>query len=180
MRNFLKLASGVDVVPLLHSVQRQPELWNENKLRTQYPGSPHNDIEDIWLWFNDVSTPENVLNDKEVFPYSAWWKLSPAHSIVYDLMRKVEGCRLGRVLITRLSPGKKISPHKDRGAPAEYFERYHCVLQNKPGSNIRSGEETICPSPGDVYWFNNSEEHEVINHSSEDRITLIIDIRCEK
>lgn len=180
MRNFLKVASGINVFPILHAIQRQPELWNENKLRTQYPNSPHAEVDDIWLWFNKVNTPENVLNDKEAIPYSAWWKLPQVHPIVFDLVRLVEGSRLGRVILTRLAPGKKITAHRDRGSPAEYYERYHVILQNAAGSNIRSGNEKICPQQGDVYWFNNGDEHEVVNASGEDRIVLIVDIRCEK
>lgn len=188
MRNFLKLASSINILPLLHSVQRQPELWNENKLRTTHQQSPHTQVDDIWLRFNDtklyagkeVSEYAPLMDEHESICYPAWFKLPEAQIIIFDLMRLVNGTRLGRVLITRLSPGKSIAAHVDGGTHAEYYERYHCILQNFPGSNFRAGNETICMRSGDLYWFDNSKEHEVLNQSQDDRLTLIIDIRCVK
>lgn len=184
MRNFLKLAQGVNTMPLLHSIQRQPELWNEFNLRTHYPNSPHNDADDIWLRFNDKTLwetdPQKVMDEPESVNYPAWDKLPQVHQIVFDLMRTIEATRLGRVMITRLAPGKVITPHIDGGAYAAYYDRYHVILQNLPGANFRAGGDVICPNAGDVYWFNNRIEHEVINHSKDDRITLIVDARCSK
>lgn len=182
MKNFLKIAQGVNVIPLLHSVQRQPELWNQNLLRTHYPNSPHISADDIWLRFNDrtlwESNPQQVMDEPESVKYPAWDNLCQAQPIVFDLMRMVEATRLGRVMITRLGPGKEITPHVDGGLYAQYYDRYHVFLQNLPGSNFRAGDEIICPKAGDVYWFNNRIEHEVINRSSDDRLTMIIDLRC--
>ena len=184
MRNFLQLASGVPVLPVLHAIQRQPELWNKDDLRTHYPNSPHNSADDIWLRFNDRTfwkdDPELVMNDMECVNYPAWDKLPQVHKIVFDLMRTVEGTRLGRVVVTRLAPGKSIGAHQDGGAYAAYYDRYHVFLQNHPGSNFRADVDTICPQQGDVYWFNRLADHEVVNHSGDDRLTLIVDIRCSK
>src|ERR1700753_1234319 len=126
MRNFLKIAENIDVIPILHAINRQPELWNENKLRTTHPDTPHSQVEDIWLRFNDL-TPylesqdySNIIDEHESIFYPAWHKIPQAHALVHDLMRKVEGIRLGRVLITRLAPGKNITPHVDSGAHAAY------------------------------------------------------------
>jgi hypothetical protein len=32
-------------------------------------------------------------------------------------------------------------------------------------------------APGEIWWFDNSVEHEVINNSAGDRIHLIVDVR---
>lgn len=188
MRNFLKLASNINVSPLLHSLQIHPELWNQNKLRTTHQESPHTQVDDIWLRFNDISGYQGketseyapLMDEHESICYPAWDKLIPAQPIIFDLMRMVQGTRLGRVLITRLAPGKVITPHVDGGSHALYYERYHCILKNLPGSNFRAGDEVIQMQAGDLFWFDNSKEHEVINYSAEDRITLIIDIKCPK
>ena len=82
------------------------------------------------------------------------------------------------VIITKIAPGDKIYPHADGGAPAEYYERYHVMLQNGPGSVFRAGDETVYMQPGDVWWFDNQQEHEVINNR-DDRITMIVDIRSK-
>lgn len=178
MRNFQLIAAGADVVPLLHAVARQPELWNRDALRTAYPGTPHAEADDIWLWFNRTDDPEAVVDDNETVPYPAWMALPQARSLVFDLMRRVEGTRLGRVMITRLAPGRTITPHADQGAPAAYYERYQVALQSLPGCLFRIGDETVTFSTGDVWWIDNRKEHAVVNNSADDRIVLIIDIRC--
>jgi hypothetical protein len=33
---------------------------------------------------------------------------------------------------------------------------------------------------GEVWWFDNSQEHEVMNDSKDERLHLIVDIRCQK
>lgn len=180
MRNFQKLGE-VNCTDLLHAVQRQSDLWNSNDLRTKYPNSPHKDADDIWLRFNDKKdygdNPQRVMDDVECVNYEAWVKLPQAHEIIFNLMRFVRGVRLGRVVITRLAAGRIITPHKDGGKYAEYYDRYHCILQNFPGSIFRGGKESLVMKNGEIYWFNNLEEHEIKNYSSDDRITMIIDIR---
>lgn len=178
MRHFQIIASAVDVIPLAHALQRQPDLWNQNPLRTEYPDSPHAEADDIWLWFNEFENPEEVIDDREVIPYPAWYALPQARGLVFDLMHRVQGIRLGRCVITRLAPGKKIAAHADQGAPASYFERYQVILQNLPGSTFRIADETVVFSSGDVWHINNQLEHEVVNGSADDRIVMIVDIRC--
>lgn len=155
-------------------------MWNENTLRTSHPQTAHADADDIWLLFNRIPVnAAEVVDDTVVFPYRAWNELAHLRSLVLDLMRRVDGVRLGRVLLTRLAPGKRILPHADGGAPAQYFKRYQIALQSLPGCTFRSGDETVQFTSGSVWWFDNRIEHEVINNSADDRIVCIVDIhRC--
>jgi quercetin dioxygenase-like cupin family protein len=98
--------------------------------------------------------------------------------MIFDLMRTVEGIQLGRVIITKLSPGKEITPHVDQGAPAEWFNRYQIALQSLPGALFHIGDETVNFRTGDVFMIDNRTEHSVQNHSADDRIVCIADIRC--
>lgn len=179
MRNFLKIADGVDVGPVIHALTQHPDLWDENPLRTMHPGTAHAEVNDIWLWFNDIDMADlaKVVDDKDVIPYRGWSVLPQVRPIVLNLMRAVEGIRLGRVMITRLAPGKRILPHADGGAPAEYFSRYHVALKCPDGALFRAGDEIVQMRTGEAWWFNNRAEHEVWNHSTDDRIVLIIDVR---
>lgn len=181
MKNFQLIASGVDTLPLLHAVQLQPELWNVHKLRTAHPLSPHQQAEDIWIRFNPIpERVEDVVNDKDCINYPAFYSLPQVRPILFDLMRRVEGEQLGRVLITKLAPGREITPHEDGGAPATFYDRYHCILQNLPGSIFNCGDETVTMRAGDLWWFNNEMTHSVVNNSADDRLTLICDIRVCK
>lgn len=175
MRHFQKIAENVDVVPVLDALMRNADLWDQNTLRTAHPGTAHSNVSDIWVMFNDASG--DVANDREVVPYPAWERLPQLRPLVLDLMRRVEGVRLGRVIITRLPPGKAITPHVDGGAPTMYFTRYQIALQSAPGALFRIADEQVNFRTGEVWQIDNRSQHEVINHSAEDRIVIIIDIR---
>lgn len=180
MNNFQYIGK-VDTFPLLHEVQRHPELWNENDLRTTHPQSAHKQASDIWLWFNKVTDGQEyaVTDDIQTQPYRAWSMLTHARLLTLDLMRRVDGTQLGRVLITKLSPGTQITPHTDYGAPATFYRRYQIALQSYAGAVFYSGDEQVVFQTGDVWWINNRVEHSVINNSVDDRIALIADIRCD-
>jgi hypothetical protein len=96
--------------------------------------------------------------------------------MVLDLMRRVDGGRLGRVMITRLAPGDIIEPHIDQGAPAEYYSRYHVALQSLPGALNHSGNETVTYRMGEMWWFDNRAMHSVVNNSADDRIVIVMDV----
>lgn len=181
-------------MPLMAQIQRQPELWDENTLRTKHPGTAHSQVSDIWLWFNELPKGDEnqltfeqrydiafngVVNDREVVPYRGWQLLPAARNIIFPIMRHVEAVRLGRVIITKLPPGKRITPHVDGGAPATYFQRYQVALQCLPGNVFRIDDEQVEFRSGEVWLIDNKKEHEVINNSADDRIVMIVDLRSE-
>jgi len=178
MRFFQKIAQ-CNVQSLIAALARQPELWNQNQLRTTHEGTVHADASDIWLRYNDLASTTSLINDLDNIDYPAFASLPQARALVFDLMRLVEGNRLGRVFITKLPIGGKILPHKDEGKSPEFYDRYHIFLQNYEDAIFKCGDEMICPNAGDVYWFQNKETHEVINDSINDRLTLIVDIRSK-
>jgi hypothetical protein len=177
MKNFYRLAENMDIVPLMSALKANPDLWNENTLRTDHPETAHSQVSDIWLRFNDVSDESTVMDDRECINYPAIFQLPEAQHFIFWLMARVKGERVGRCLITELTPGKCITPHVDSGAPASYYERYHVVLSGHKGSVFRAGDEQVTMLTGDVWWFDNQQEHEVINNSADDRIHMIIDIK---
>ena len=191
MRNFAKVGEA-DVSLIMSQLRLYPDLWDENTLRTKYPGTAHSQVSDIWVWFNNIVIPiidENQMellkvgpgpiNDKEVIPYRAWQLLPSVRPLIFNMMRQQEAHRLGRVIITRLPPGKRIDPHKDSGAPATYFQRFQVALQCLPGNSFRIENEQVEFRTGDVWYIDNSKEHEVINNSEADRIVMIVDMRSD-
>ena len=182
MKYFHKITDKMNIGPLLAAIGRNSELWNKNRIRTTHNNSAHVEASDILLRFNKITETSEyleVLDDLEAIDYPAFKELPQARGIIFDLIRFVEGNRLGRVVITKLAPGAKIRPHLDSGLSAEYYDRYHVTLKNSEGSIMRVGDEMVCMVPGDIYLFNNQVEHEVINNGTEDRITLIVDIRSK-
>lgn len=180
MRNFQLLANGIDVSQVVNQLQRQSNLWDENKLRTTHSGTAHSQVSDIWVWFNKLPDMlDKLVDDKDVIPYRAWKELPSLRPVIFALMRQVEAVRLGRVIITRLPPGKEITPHVDMGAPAEYYSRYQIALQCLPGNIFKIGNEQVSFKTGDIWWIDNKVEHSVINNSADDRIVCIVDLRCD-
>lgn len=184
MKYFQQLAAGLNVTPLMNALQRQPELWNQHPIRTKHPGTAHSDVSDILLRFNDIAEfertgdPATITDDKECISYPAWEKLPQVRPVIFDLMRTVEAIRLGRVIITRLPPGKSITPHVDGGAPATYYSRYMLALQCLPGALFNIGDEAVNFRSGDMWMIDNKVIHSVTNNSTDDRIVCIIDLRC--
>lgn len=177
MRNFLKISESVDVLPLLMQLRDNPDLWNENGLRRGYLNSPHVAADDIWLRFQSLDTPaDQVADTLESVCFRGFERLTAAQDIVFALMSRVRGVRLGRVVITRLPAGSVIAAHSDGGGNAEYYTRYQVCLQATPGNVLRAGDESVSMRAGEVWRFDNLLEHEVINNGSDDRIVMIIDI----
>lgn len=178
MKNFFCLHRGLDVIPLMNALNANPALWNQNDLRTTYPDTPHSAVDDIWLRFNefDAENPDVVIDDRECINYPAIYQLPQAQHILFWLMARVQGERLGRAVITRLPPGDRIDAHTDMGAPAEYYDRYQIPLHSHKGCVFRAGDEQVTMQTGEVWWFDNKQEHEVINNSDDFRLTIIADI----
>jgi hypothetical protein len=184
VRFFQRIATGVDVMPLLHAVQRQPELWNAKRFRTTFENTPHSGVDDIWIRFSDDEKAQGdtaaVMADGNSVWHPAAAALPQIKPIVFDLMRRLEAYELNRVIITRLAPGKRILPHADdQGAYVNdpHRARYHVVLQGLPGSLFRCGDETVCMQTGEAWWFNALVEHECVNNSADDRVHMLVDVR---
>jgi len=173
MRYFHMLMANVMVMQVMDQLARHPEWWNEDKLRTTFEGTPHSEVDDILLRFGSPDGDDLEAVDRPVFK-----SLPKAKDMALDVMRFVGGERLGRVVITKRQPGKKILPHADvMGAYSKYYTRYHLVLQGLPGSLFNCGDETVVMQTGQVWWFDASAEHSLANNSKDDCVHMLIDVR---
>lgn len=190
MRKFQKIAEGVNVTPLLNALYRNSELWKADDFLRKYPQGPFGDTDTIYLRFQDhvkVSSAEeeelykqNKLagHDLHECPWRPEAKELPeARAHIMALMSVLGGTRLGRCMINRLKPGGRIFPHADSPWHAEYWDRYHLVLQSEPGNTFRCEDEQVWMRSGEIWWFQNALEHEVVNNSGDDRIHLVMDVR---
>lgn len=179
MSNF-HLLGTFDPMPLLHQIRCNAGLWKEDTYLRDYPQGPFKNTETIFLRFPPASVSE--LEQGKTDQHECIWMdgaihLPAARNIIFNLMATVQGERLGRVMINKLVPGGKVYPHADTPIHANYWERYHCVLQSSPGCNFRCGEENTYMAPGQVVWFQNAIEHDVFNGGAIDRLHMIVDIR---
>lgn len=169
------LSQTIDTRPLLAELEKYPNLWDQNNLRTTFENTPHSEVSDIWLRFNSMDST-NIPDEKEAIDYAAYHMMPIFRKTVMAVLAYVGGERLGRVLITKLPPGGRITPHADQGGSPEYYERFHVPLQG--GGWFRCQEEVVRMKTGDLWWVQNLVEHEVLNDSNQDRLHLIIDARC--
>lgn len=190
MRYFQKLAESVNVVPCQLELQTNHDLWNQHTLRTVTPGSPHREVDDIWLRMNDLDKCRQADTDPiyvdhcESINYPAASRLPATRVLVMSVMAMVHGERLGRVIISRMAPGAQITEHKDIGPDLTkwydnepYYSRFHIVIQGFPGSLFHCEDETVSMRTGEVWWFRNDLNHSVQNNSADDRIHIVCDIR---
>jgi len=192
LKNFYMLAHGVQVMPLLAAIYRlekSNQIWKEDTYLRDYPQGPFGNTDSIILRFpprsvheTEAALKEHVANfDQHENVDQPVFKLLPeARPIIFGVMAAVQGERLGRCIINRLNPGGVIYPHADTPAHAEYWDRHHVVLRANAESNFRCGSEIVNMREGEIWWFNNKLEHEVINNGNDERIHLVIDIRTAK
>ncbi|WP_185646277.1 aspartyl/asparaginyl beta-hydroxylase domain-containing protein [Burkholderia stagnalis] len=190
MRNFLKIADGANVLPLLNVIYRKPDLWKADDFLRKFPQGPFGETDTIYLRFQDHVQIEsdaelelykqNKLagHDLHECPWRAEInELPEARNHIMALATAMSATRLGRCMINRIKSGGRIFPHADSEWHASYWDRYHIVLQSEPGNVFRCGDEQVHMRPGEIWWFQNAIEHEVLNNSGEDRIHLIVDLR---
>lgn len=179
MRYFHKVAAGVMVMPLMNRLMQNPQLWDEDRLRTTFDGTPHALVSDILLRWG-TKGPDEAADDLLAADRPAMSVLRGAKDMSFNVMTLVGGVQLGRVVVTKLEPGDRILPHADvRGKYADYYQRYHVVLQGLPGSLFTCGDETVNMQTGEIYWFDAHSQHSVQNNSADDRVHLMVDVRID-
>lgn len=175
MKHFYKVAENVQVGHIMTALMRHPDLWDFDDSRTTFENSPHTEVSDILVRFGNKDGDSLEAHDLEPVRRLPFLK-----QIALDVLKLVNGSRLGRVVITKLEPGQKILPHADvLGEYSHYYTRYHLVLQGLSGSLFSCGDETVNMRTGELWWFDASVEHAVMNNSQDDRIHMLIDVRVD-
>ncbi len=178
------LEEGIDISLMLNEINNAPEeLWNLYPQR-RHKASPHHQMTDIWLRFANINEYAPVdYGDMQNKPHESHWYDAISHldsikQFSHLLMSQLQGERLGGVIISRLPAGKSINSHVDSGWHADYYTKYHLLLQGN-NTTIYSGNKFLTPAPGSLFVLDSSLQHGVINNGEEDRIALIVCIKTE-
>lgn len=192
MKYFYKLPYTADVNSLLLAIHRYDKsqgIWQADTYLRDYPQGPFGHTESIILRFPPRSVHETeealkdhnqTIDEHENVDQPVFAFLPEARPLIFGLMAATQGERLGRCMINKLQPDGVIYPHADTPTHAAYWDRFHVVLQSNGSATFRCADETVFMMSGEVWWFNNAKEHEVINHGDDDRIHMIVDIRTRK
>jgi Aspartyl/Asparaginyl beta-hydroxylase len=169
-----------DTFGLQMELGHSPQVWNTLTMRTEGARSPHRELHDIWVRYNPI---ENFDGDVAKFnsEHVAQWypvieKLPSARrlaeKIAYDYSADIGG-----VLITKIPAHKMCYPHIDEGWHARTYEKFALQVKGHEKQRFHVEGEELTTVDGDLWWFDNSRVHHVINDSDEDRITLICCLR---
>jgi hypothetical protein len=193
LKNFYRIASGVDVTAVMIKLAHNPQLWHADTYLRDYPQGPFGEVDSIICRFPPRSVKETQA-EAEAFMTAPGYdqheckdlpmydKLPEVRRLVMQMFQAVGGVRLGRVFINRMQPGGRIFKHADTPAHADYWHRHHLVLQSAPGVVFSAGDEQVYMAPGEFWYFNNGKapdrpEHEVFNGSAVQRLHLVMDAK---
>jgi hypothetical protein len=185
IKTHLCVTESLDVLPLQQELLDNYSEFDKYDYRRTFPNSPHAQMQDIWARYNDVRPFEakGSLEGFEAEHDSIWYpvidKIPSVKKVVFDLMRIVDGERLGGVLITKLPANGHIARHTDAGWHAQYYDKFYVPILNAKGSIFGFDDGVIDPELGQAWWFDNSNPHWVDNESDTDRIAMIVCIRTE-
>lgn len=176
----------VPVRQLQQELEGNQDLFGKYPMRGDFPASPHSEMKDIWVRYNDVQ-PFLKSGDWSKFAdehdskwYEAADRLPSARNIAFQIMSEEQGERLGGVLITKLPPGGRIKKHTDSGWHSDYYDKYYVAVKSPKGSVFGFDDGNIAAEDGQIFWFDNSHPHWVENHTDDDRISMIVCIRTDK
>ena len=175
----------------MQAIKRNSNLWDSDRVRTWHRASPHKRESDIILRFQDweygQDYADRVLTSTACVDYPALLQLSPAQDIIDNVMLLVCGRELGRVYITKISPGShtdacidrcKVAEARfpDRPVISQYYKRYTLAIQSANGTRLNTGDETIYMSSGELWRHDNLTAHSAFNGSGAPWIRMELDI----
>ena len=176
MKYFQQIKADIDPRPFLEEIAQVENAWDASTGRQSK----------IKVQREALSIPLRGLrksaigdrNRRDV--HESRWTTSSRHyplacGFLKDFAQE-RAALLSRAKLVCLPAGHKVYPHIDRGLYYLLRDRYHLVLRSSKGSFLRAGDESVRMSEGELWWFDNKQEHEAINDGDEDRIHMIFDL----
>ena len=177
LSHFSRVATGVDIAPLVSELAAAPALWladtsRQRKVRCQ------RDTQNIFLRVAQKPLPPGAKNANDVHETRVTRNAEhfPVTLAFCQHIADLEGGELGRVTLVALQPGGWVRPHVDTGEYYRARDRYHLVLKSPTGSPLSSGDEAVVMHEGELWVFDNKSEHEARNPAETARVHLIFDI----
>lgn len=178
MKHIGMLAHRFDPQPLLHDLESHPDIWDTITHRTSHPMSPHREVSDIWVRYNDLANFRGDMRQFNAVHDSVWYpvinQLPEILPLVDQLMDHLNAKSLGGILITKVPAGRQVYPHIDQGWHAGNYRKVGMQVAGNADQAFCFDDGELSAKSGECYWFDNHVSHWVRNTSHEDRITLIV------
>lgn len=172
------IGTGYEVSELVDQLNN-PAVWNRYPVRLY---GPHSTLSDVWCRYNawenyDPRNPAAFNEEHESVWYPIVEELPALKPLIYRVLIAIDAVRLGGVLITKIPPHELCKPHRDKGWHAQTFEKWAISLEANDKQAFCFEEKELRTKPGDLFTFDNSRMHWVVNDSDEPRMTLIMSVR---
>lgn len=191
MMNFKKVLDNIDISPMANEIMANDRLWIKarNDIKPWQGGYQHRMIEVLPLRVQNI--PKEAQTDPKVYEKCShdiiaydrpeFINFPETRRFIYRLMEAVGGLHVGRTAYVNLPSGKSIDGHYDTGYCAEYYTRYHVMINGDRGNWMQCGEgnetEWLEMLTGECWTFSHLKWHSFENRSGTPRIYLNIDIR---
>lgn len=175
-----KFIGNCDVSLLKNKINQLSEQnWLEHQLRQNaFEAHKHtNTLEVLW----DVNSLSNNTIGKV---HDNFFKLD-----IESFLKQIEPLYQStygdgyfiRILITKLKPNTKITPHIDSGNSLVNCKRTHIPIFTSQECIFIVGEESKHMKEGEIWEINNGNKtHSVENNSNQDRVHIILDYNLQK
>lgn len=167
----------VDPQPLVRAVESLGEdAWNEY-VRRQERFAPHRQTQTVALLFDED------MRHTDPTPWPRFAAIESVLQPVFDKISQANASVAGpgnegyfiRIILTRMSPGAVITPHRDHGPTMMRSHRYHLAIITNEGVEFGIGDRTQHFAAGEIWEINNRKLHAVRNLGEEARVHLILD-----
>ena len=173
---FKRIATGLNVDPLVKLLDAKPELWKQITARQNATGSAHKDTECIYVRGPLTMSIYYVIWDTKAYDYPSMDYLKPALiPLLKPVLEKLQVTKMGRVFVVNLKPCGHVTKHNDQGKYADTYSRFHLVLKSNKHCYQTCGDEEQRFEVGDVWWFNHKKDHTAHNVGTTDRVHIIFD-----
>jgi len=175
VKYFRLIKAGIDPAPFLAEIAAIPDAFDmqrgrQNKVAVQREARA--------IPLRGLRASAIAGRKRRDVHESRWTTISRQYPLARAFLEETAlalDSELSRAKIVSLPPGHRVYPHVDRGEYYRLRNRYHLVLSSN-GSWMRAGDEEQRMRSGELWWFDNDQEHEAHNDGDCDRIHLIFDL----
>jgi len=171
LRNFRRIQTGIDVSSFMQEIALNEKEWSDVRAKAI---PLHKDTVSIILRSHVEMPGVAIINTRKVESKFRYTKFPHVTSWLESFVLSMGGV-LRRAQIVKMRPSGHVAKHADIGEYYQWSDRYHLVLQSE-GSEMICGEERVVWHTGELWWFNNKEEHEATHDGAHERIHLIFDV----
>ena len=169
-RNFLCVATDVDVAPVAAELARTPSaLWDTGGRAERF--DVHRRTASLPLVYDEVFRHANGTRQPAYGRFEA---------LLQPLLQRIAAAYPGdgefvRAVFARLPAGERIDPHSDEHYSLLSCHRVHVPIVTNPGVRFFVGGEYRHLPAGEAWEINNAKVHAVDNAGGDDRVHLILD-----